>query len=71
MLYLKQAQDKGKLPLPIGENHQVAPVALGDVAQITTYVDTSDGPHGLADDVRGQVMVATGQCWFCAFRVPV
>lgn len=71
LLYSKQAQGEGKLPLLIGENHKFAPVALGDVAQITAYVVTSDGPHGLAYDVRGQVIVATGECWFCAFMVRV
>lgn len=71
LLYSKQAQGKGKLPLPIGEDHKVAPVALGGVAQITTYVITSDDPRGLVDDMRGQVIVATGECWFCTFRVRV
>ncbi|CDO76593.1 hypothetical protein BN946_scf184868.g7 [Trametes cinnabarina] len=60
LLYSKQAQGEGKLPLPIGENHKFAPVALGDVAQIVAYVVTSEGPHGLADHVRSQVIVATG-----------
>ncbi|EIW57016.1 uncharacterized protein TRAVEDRAFT_49825 [Trametes versicolor FP-101664 SS1] len=60
LLYSKQALGKGKLPLPIGEDHNFAPVALGDVAQMTAYVVTSDGPHGLANDVRDQVIVATG-----------
>lgn len=69
--YSKQALEKGKLPLPIGEDHNFAPVALGDVAQMTAYVVTSDGPHGLANDVRDQVIVATGECWFCAFMVRV
>ncbi|EIW57018.1 uncharacterized protein TRAVEDRAFT_49827 [Trametes versicolor FP-101664 SS1] len=54
------AQGEGKLPLPIGEDHKVAPVALGDVAQITAYVVMSEGPQELADNVRGQVIVATG-----------
>lgn len=60
LLYSKQAQGEGKLPLPIGEEHKFAPIALGDVAQIAAYVITSEGPHGLADNVRGQVIVATG-----------
>jgi hypothetical protein len=37
-----------------------AQIALGDVAQLAAYVLTSVGPHGLADEVRGQMMVATG-----------
>ncbi|KAI0820492.1 NAD-P-binding protein [Trametes gibbosa] len=60
LLYSKQAQGEGKLPLPIGEDHKFAPIALGDVAQIAAYVVTSEGPHGLGDDVRSQVIVATG-----------
>ncbi|KAI9061928.1 NAD-P-binding protein [Trametes sanguinea] len=60
LLYSKQAQSEGKLPLPIGKNHKFAPIALGDVAQIAAYVVTSEGPHGLADHVRSQVIVATG-----------
>ncbi|KAI0323311.1 NAD-P-binding protein [Cubamyces sp. BRFM 1775] len=60
LLYSKQAQGEGKLPLPIGENHKFAPIALGDVAQLAAYVITSEGPHGLADNVRSQVIIATG-----------
>ncbi|TFK81930.1 NAD(P)-binding protein [Polyporus arcularius HHB13444] len=60
LLYTKQAQGEGKLPIPIGENHKFAPVALGDVAQIAAHAITSEGPHGLADDVRGQILVVTG-----------
>jgi hypothetical protein len=29
LLYAKQAKEEGILPLPIGENHKFAPVALG------------------------------------------
>lgn len=29
LLYAKQAKEEGVLPLPIGENHKFAPVALG------------------------------------------
>ncbi|RPD58586.1 NAD-P-binding protein, partial [Lentinus tigrinus ALCF2SS1-7] len=60
LLYTKQAQGEGKLPIPIGENHKFAPVALGDVAQVAAHVITSEGPHGLADDVRSQILVVTG-----------
>lgn len=62
LLYAKQTQGEGKLKLPIGEDHKFAPVALGDIAQIAAYVVTSEGPQGLADNVRGQVIVATGAC---------
>ncbi|KAJ7847652.1 NAD(P)-binding protein [Mycena leptocephala] len=60
LLYTKQAQGEGKLPIPIDEHHKFAPIALGDVAQLLAYILISQGPHGLADDVRGQMMVATG-----------
>lgn len=60
LLYEKQAQAEGRLRLPIGEDHKFAPVALGDIAQIAAYVVTSEGPQGLADNVRGQVIIATG-----------
>lgn len=60
LLYTKQAQGEGKLPIPIGDKHKFAPVALGDVAQVAAYVVTSEGPHGLADTVRSQVLIVTG-----------
>ena len=60
LLYTKQAQGEGKLPIPIDEEHKFAPVALGDVAQVAAHVLTSVGPHGLGDDVRGELLVVTG-----------
>ncbi|KAI0753734.1 hypothetical protein C8Q74DRAFT_1211348 [Fomes fomentarius] len=60
LLYTKQAQGEGKLSIPIGDKHKFAPVALGDVAQVAAYVVTSEGPHGLADTVRSQVLIVTG-----------
>jgi uncharacterized protein YbjT (DUF2867 family) len=60
LLYHKQSQNSGKLPLPIGKNHKFAPVALGDIAQIATHVLTGEGPHGLSDDHRGQLIIMTG-----------
>ncbi|KAJ7055526.1 NAD(P)-binding protein [Mycena amicta] len=60
LLYTKQVQGEGKLPIPIDDHHKFAPVALGDVAQLLAHILTSQGPHGLADEVRGQMMVATG-----------
>ncbi|EJD45651.1 hypothetical protein AURDEDRAFT_165103 [Auricularia subglabra TFB-10046 SS5] len=60
LLYTKQAQGEGKLPIPIGKNHKFAPIALGDVAQLCAHVLTSYGEHGLDDNVRGQLIVATG-----------
>ena len=65
LLYSKQAQGEGRLPIPVGDRHKFAPIALGDVAQLAAFVVTSEGPHGLADNVRSQVLVATGEfvCW--------
>ncbi|KAI0688597.1 hypothetical protein BC835DRAFT_1284307 [Cytidiella melzeri] len=60
LLYSKQAQGEGKLPIPIDEKHKFAPVALGDVVQVAAYVLTSVGPHGLGDDVRGEILIVTG-----------
>ena len=60
LLYNKLTQHSGKLPLPIGPNHKFAPVALGDVAQIAAHVLTGQGPHGLSDKHRGQLIVVTG-----------
>lgn len=63
LLYAKEAQGQGKLRLPVGEDQKLAPVALGDVAQISACMVTSEDPQGLADDVRGQVIVSTGAYW--------
>jgi uncharacterized protein YbjT (DUF2867 family) len=60
LLYTKQAQGEGKLPIPIGPDNKFSPVALGDVAQLAAHVLTSVGPHGLADQFRGQMIVQTG-----------
>ncbi|KAK8011790.1 hypothetical protein PG989_000050 [Apiospora arundinis] len=60
LLYAPQAQSEGVLPLPIGEKHKFAPVALGDVAQVAAHVLTGRGEHGFDDRHRGQMMVVTG-----------
>ncbi|KAM5347758.1 hypothetical protein ACJ41O_007582 [Fusarium nematophilum] len=60
LLYAPQAQEEGILPLPIGENHKFAPVALGDVAHVAAHVLTGKGKHGFDDRHRGQMMVVTG-----------
>ncbi|KAH8077488.1 hypothetical protein BXZ70DRAFT_962536 [Cristinia sonorae] len=60
LLYTKQAQGEGRLPIPIDPHHKFAPVALGDVVQVCAHALTSVGPHGLADDVRGEVFIVTG-----------
>ncbi|POY75876.1 hypothetical protein BMF94_0959 [Rhodotorula taiwanensis] len=60
LLYSKQAQGEGQLPIPIDPDHKFAPVALGDVALLLATILVSKGPHGLGDEVRGQLIVCTG-----------
>ncbi|KAL6363005.1 hypothetical protein LRP88_02405 [Fusarium phalaenopsidis] len=60
LLYAPQAKEEGILPLPIGEKHKFAPVALGDVAHVAAHVVTGKGKHGFDDKHRGQMMVVTG-----------
>ncbi|TNY17473.1 hypothetical protein DMC30DRAFT_106421 [Rhodotorula diobovata] len=82
LLYSKQAQADGMLPIPVDENHKFAPVrplatlpaaeadaltspqreqvALGDVCLLLAKILTSEGPHGLADEVRGSMIPLTG-----------
>jgi hypothetical protein len=38
----------------------MAPIALGDVAQLAAHVLTGSGPNGFDDRHRGQLMVCTG-----------
>ena len=61
LLYAPQAQKEGVLPLPIGENHKFAPIALGDVAQVAAHVLSGKGKHGFNDKHRGQLIVLTGR----------
>ncbi|KAL4911773.1 hypothetical protein BDW62DRAFT_207113 [Aspergillus aurantiobrunneus] len=37
LLYSRQAQAEGTLPLPVDTNHKFAPIALGDVAQVVFH----------------------------------
>ncbi|KAG6010492.1 hypothetical protein E4U21_006494 [Claviceps maximensis] len=60
LLYAPQAKEDGILPLPIGESHKFAPVALGDVAHVAAHVLTGKGKHGFDDRHRGQMMIVTG-----------
>ena len=60
LLYAPQAQEEQVLPLPIGENHKFAPVALGDIAQVVAHVLSGKGKQGFNDMHRGQLMVLTG-----------
>ncbi|KZV81010.1 NAD(P)-binding protein [Exidia glandulosa HHB12029] len=64
LLYTKQAQGEGKLPIPIGKDHKFSPIPLGDVAQLCAHILTSYGQHGLGEDVRGQVIIATGSAMY-------
>jgi hypothetical protein len=84
-LYAKQAKEEGTLPLPIGEFHKFAPVALGvryvcimwriwltllqDVAQVAAHVLTGKGEHGFDDRHRGQMMVVTGTSTYSAHNL--
>ncbi|KAK4047482.1 hypothetical protein OIV83_005394 [Microbotryomycetes sp. JL201] len=62
--YASQVKGEAKLPLPIDEDHKFAPaspdVLLGDVALLLAKIITSKGPHGLSDQVRGQIITLTG-----------
>jgi len=60
LLYAPQAKEEGVLPLPIGESHKFAPVALGDVAHVAAHVLTGKGKHGFDDRHRGQMLIVTG-----------
>ncbi|PYH81191.1 NAD(P)-binding protein [Aspergillus uvarum CBS 121591] len=60
LLYSRQAQEEGLLPLPIGKDHKFAPISLGDVAQVAAHVLCGKGKHGFSDKHRGQLMVLTG-----------
>ena len=48
------------MPLPIGENHKFAPIALGDIAQVAAHVLSGKGKKGFSDKHRGQLIVLTG-----------
>ncbi|KAF4967714.1 hypothetical protein FSARC_4775 [Fusarium sarcochroum] len=58
LFYAPQAKEEGVLPLPIGDFHKFAPVALVDVAQAAAHVLTGKGKHGFDDRHRGQTMVS-------------
>ncbi|KAF2180271.1 hypothetical protein K469DRAFT_459411, partial [Zopfia rhizophila CBS 207.26] len=60
LLYSPQAKDDGIIPVPIGQDHKFAPVALGDVALLAAHVLSGKGPHGFDDRHRGQPMLLTG-----------
>jgi len=60
LLYAEQMRTQKVLPLPAGDAHKFAPVALGDIAQVAATVLASEGPHGFGDNVRGQLIVMTG-----------
>ncbi|KAH7926696.1 NAD(P)-binding protein [Leucogyrophana mollusca] len=56
----KDVKKNSKLRLPIGDTHSFAPIALGDIAKAAASVLVSQGPHGLDDKFRGQLVVLTG-----------
>ncbi|KAF1940158.1 NAD(P)-binding protein [Clathrospora elynae] len=58
--FYAEAQKDGILPIPIGESHLLAPVALGDISQLAAHILTGQGENGFDDRHRGQLMVCTG-----------
>ncbi|KAE9377468.1 putative NmrA-like family domain-containing protein [Stipitochalara longipes BDJ] len=58
LVYGLQAREESTLPLPIGENHKFAPIALGDVALVVAHVLSGKGKHGFDDKHRP--MLAAG-----------
>jgi uncharacterized protein YbjT (DUF2867 family) len=58
--YAPQAQREQTIPLPVGNDHKLAPIALGDVAQAAAFVLSSEGKNGFDDKYRGQLIVLTG-----------
>ncbi|KAJ4263433.1 hypothetical protein NW762_006252 [Fusarium torreyae] len=62
LLYAPQAKEEGVLPLPIGDYHKFAPVALSDVAQVAAHVLTGKVKHGFDDRHRGQMIVPHALC---------
>ena len=52
MLYAPQAKEEQVLPLPIGELHKFAPIALGDIAQVAAHVLSGKGKKGFSDKHR-------------------
>lgn len=64
LLYNKQAQTEGKLPLPIGDKHKFAPVALGDVALLaaTVLAGEEKPKEGVVSArERGEMICVTGR----------
>ncbi|KAL3427779.1 hypothetical protein PVAG01_01288 [Phlyctema vagabunda] len=60
LLYSPQAKKESTLPLPIGDKHKFAPVALGDVALVAAHVLSGKGEQGFDDKHRGQLITLTG-----------
>ncbi|KAG2350085.1 hypothetical protein BDR05DRAFT_871747 [Suillus weaverae] len=48
------------LRLPIGNVNSFAPVALGDVVKVAANILVSEGPRGLSDRFRNQLITLTG-----------
>ncbi|KIV80689.1 hypothetical protein, variant [Exophiala sideris] len=60
LLYAPQLLEEKTIPLPIGESHKFAPMAIKDLANVAANVLTGKGKHGFSDKHRGQLMVLTG-----------
>jgi uncharacterized protein YbjT (DUF2867 family) len=60
LLYENEMKNSGRLRLPIGYDNSFAPVALGDVVKLAANILVSEGPNGLSDQFRGQLITLTG-----------
>ncbi|KAG9775437.1 hypothetical protein KCU88_g5116, partial [Aureobasidium melanogenum] len=60
LLYTPQMQEEQIIPIPMGNNHKFAPMAMKDLAQVAANVLTGKGKHGFSDKHRGQLIVLTG-----------
>jgi len=60
LLYSEQSKAGGMLSLPIGETHEFAPVAGGDIARVAAQILAGKGNQGFDEKNRGQLMVITG-----------
>ncbi|GJE91575.1 NAD(P)-binding protein [Phanerochaete sordida] len=60
LLYSREMNAEGRIPIPIDDIHRFAPVAVADVVAVCAYCLTSVGPQGLAEGVRDEVLTVTG-----------
>ncbi|KAG2116383.1 hypothetical protein DEU56DRAFT_748331 [Suillus clintonianus] len=60
LLCEKDVINNGRLRLPIGDKNSFAPIALGDVVKVAAHILVSQGPKGLSDRFRDQLITLTG-----------